>query len=120
MFLIMSNLIPLNHSLTEHAAATVETPSAICYPPSDSAGHALWLICIIRLAALWLNIGLSLPYLKQLQDKKQCALGITDLVPTGTAFFSQSKKESQDSQRQSWPNAEKIIYTFDALPTETN
>lgn len=31
MFLIMSNLIPLNRNPSEHAVATVEGPSAICY-----------------------------------------------------------------------------------------
>lgn len=62
----------------------------------------------------------SLPHLKQFHTRlKQCALGFTGHGSNRHSFLF-TIKETQDGQRQSRPIAEKIIYTFDALPTETN
>lgn len=123
MFLITRNLIPLNHNPSEHAVATVEahlqfvTLATHVSPSSPVDVHYIFVV-------LGLNIGISLPYLrwfcarwrKLKQQQQLFALGI----PAGTAFLSQSEKESQDCKGYSSPIAGKIIYTFDGLPAETN
>lgn len=120
MFLIMSNLIPLNHNPSELAVATVEGPSAICYTRHTClAIFSAWCALYIGGAGTehWYFITIfKLCFCKIKKTKQKLwALGI----PADTAFLSQSDKESQDSKRCS-PIAEKIIYTFDDLPTETN
>lgn len=98
MFLIMSNLIPLNHNPTEHAAATVETPSAVCYPQHTClAIFSGWYVLYFGGSGIehWYLITIFKAVLCKIKKQKQCTLAI----PTGTAFFSRSKKESQDSKR---------------------